>query len=71
MLLKIPFLHSYLDFVPGDLGNSSDDYGEGFQQDLKFFDQNYEGYWDRAMLSDYCWSTVKDTDTKKYKIVNF
>lgn len=67
MSLKIHFLYSHLDFFPENLGQVSDEHGERFHQDLKFFEQNYQGYWDQAMLGDYCWSIIRDTDTNKYK----
>lgn len=54
MSLKIHFLHSLLDFFPKNLGEISDEHGERFHQDFKFFEQNYQGYWDQAMLGDYC-----------------
>ena len=44
MSLKILFLHSHLDFFPENLGNVSDEHGERFHQDLKTFEQNYQGY---------------------------
>ncbi|CAH1114358.1 unnamed protein product [Psylliodes chrysocephalus] len=49
MSLKINFLHSHLDFFPENLGEVSDEHGERFHQDLKFFEQNYQGYWNQAM----------------------
>ncbi|GBP78947.1 hypothetical protein EVAR_57898_1 [Eumeta japonica] len=43
MSLKIHFLHSYLDFFPENLGSVSDEYGERFHQDLKTFEERYQG----------------------------
>lgn len=67
MSLKIHFLHSHLDFFPENLGGMSDEHGERFHQDLKSFEQNYQGFWDQNMLGDYCWSVVRDTDENIYK----
>ena len=67
MSLKIHFLHSHLDFFPENLGSVSDEYGERFHQDLKLFEQNYQGFWDENVLGDYCWSVVRDTDENSYK----
>lgn len=67
MSLKVHFLHSHLDFFPENLGKVNDEHRERFHQDLKFFGQDYQGYWDQAMLGDYCWSIIIDTDTNIYK----
>ncbi|CAK1588524.1 unnamed protein product [Parnassius mnemosyne] len=64
---KIHFLYPHLDFFSENHRHVSGEHGERFHQDLKFFEQNYQGYWDEAMLGDYCWSIMRDIDTNKYK----
>jgi len=66
MSLKIHFLHSHLDFFPGNLGDTSDEQGERLHQDLQRIEKNYKGYWDEGMLSDYCWSIMRETDSTTY-----
>lgn len=67
MSLKIHFLHSHLNFFPENLESVSDEHGERFHQDLKSFEDRYQGFWDKNMLADYCWSTLRDTDINQYK----
>lgn len=67
MSLKIHFLHSHLDFFPDNLGDTSDEQGERLHQDLQRIEKNYKGFWDEGMLSDYCWSLIRETDPKNYK----
>lgn len=67
MSLKIHFLHSHLDFFPENLGQFSDEHGERFHQDLKMFEERYQGYWDQNMLADYCWSIIRETEQSDYK----
>lgn len=55
MSLKIHLLDSHLDFFPENLGDVSDEQGERFHQDIAGMERRYQGRWDEAMLSDYCW----------------
>ncbi|EFN89517.1 hypothetical protein EAI_06206, partial [Harpegnathos saltator] len=56
MSLKIHFLHSHLDFFPGNLGDTSDEQGERLHQDMAKIERRYQGFWDDGMMSDYCWT---------------
>lgn len=67
MSLKIHFLHSHLDFFPDNLGSVSDEHGERFHQDLKTYEERYQGFCDENMLADYCWSVLRETDANQYK----
>ena len=67
MSLKIYFLHSHLDFFSDNLGDTSDEQGERLHQDLQKIERNYQGFWDESMLSDYCWSLIRETDLNNYK----
>jgi hypothetical protein len=67
MSLKIHFLHSHLDFFRENLGSTSDEQGERFHHDLKFFGDQHKGFWDESMLGDYCWSVIRETDAENYK----
>ncbi|KDR24340.1 hypothetical protein L798_04828, partial [Zootermopsis nevadensis] len=50
MSLKIHFLHSQLDFFPGNLDDVSDEH-----QDIRTMEERYQRRWDSAMMGDYCW----------------
>lgn len=67
MSLKIHFLHSHLDFFPQNLGAVSDEQGERAHQDLMKIERNYQGFWDKSMLGDYCWTLIRETEPTKYK----
>ncbi|RLU15717.1 hypothetical protein DMN91_011472 [Ooceraea biroi] len=67
MSLNIHFLHSHLDFFPENLGDTSDEQGERLHQDLQRIEKNYQGFWDEGMMSDYCWTLLRETEPKQYK----
>ena len=67
MSLKIHFLHSHLDFFPENCGAVSDEHGECFQQDISSMEKRYQGKWNCAMLTDYCWTLARDAPTVGYK----
>lgn len=72
MSLKIHFLHSHLDFFANNLGDESDEHGERFHQEIKQMESRYQGYWNEAMMGDFCWFLVRETDNnakRKKKIV--
>jgi len=60
MSLKIHFLHSHLDFFPGNCGMFSDEHGERFHQDIAMMEKRYQGKWSISMLGDYCWTLLRD-----------
>lgn len=64
MSLKIHFLHSHLNFFPENLGNESDEHGERFHQQMKIMERRYQGFWDEAMMGDYCWFLFRETNCK-------
>ena len=63
MSLKINFLHAHLhlDFFPENLGAERVEYGERFQQQMKFMETRYQGFWNETMMSDYCWFLIPKT----------
>jgi len=67
MSLKIHFLHSHMDFFPENCGAVSDEHGERFHQDISSIQKRYQGKWNCAMLSDYCWTLATDAPTTEYK----
>ena len=64
--LKIHFLHSHSDFIPGKLGSVSDEHGERFHQDIATIEKRYQGKWSTSSLADYCWSFIRDDPNKKH-----
>ena len=67
MLLKIHFLHSHLDFFPENCDAESDEHGERFRQYISSMEKRYQGKWNCATLTDYCWTVARDTPTMEYK----
>jgi len=65
--LKILFLHSHLGFFPENYGAVSDEHGERFHQDISSMEKRYQGKWNCAMLTDYCWTLARDAPTMEYK----
>ena len=61
MSLKMHFLFSHFDFFKQNLGHFSEEHGERFHQDMKNIEQRYQGRWDEAMMGDYIWSIVHET----------
>jgi hypothetical protein len=56
-----------LDFFPQNLGAVSDEHGERFYQDIADMEKRYQGKWSGNMLSDYCWSIIRDVPETNYK----
>uniref|UniRef100_A0A1B0CSA1 Uncharacterized protein n=1 Tax=Lutzomyia longipalpis TaxID=7200 RepID=A0A1B0CSA1_LUTLO len=55
MSLKIHFFHAHLDKFPENCGDFSDEQGERFHQDITTMESNYQGFWGKSMMADYCW----------------
>lgn len=66
MSLKIHLLDAHLDIFPDNLGDVSDEQGERFHQDIARIERMYQGRWDEAMMSDYCWSLQRDNKNYEY-----
>jgi hypothetical protein len=56
-----------LDFFPQNLGAVSDEHGERFHQDIAVMEKWYQGKLSVNMLSDYCWSIIRDVPETYYK----
>jgi hypothetical protein len=67
MSLKIHFLRSRLDFFLQNLDAISDEHGERFNQGISVMEKRYQGKWSVNMLSDYCWSIIRDVPETSYK----
>lgn len=60
MLLKVHFLHSYLDVFAEKFGAVSDEQGERFRQGISSTEHQYQGLWNEGLLADYCWILYRD-----------
>ena len=60
MSIKVHFLHSHLDRFSENLDDVSDEQGEKFHQDIKVMEEQYQGRWDKSMMSGYCWCLKRD-----------
>jgi len=66
MSIKLHYLFSHLDWFPDNLGEVSKEV-ERFHQAVKTMETRYHGRWDRHMMSDYCWSLIRDSSQQNYK----
>jgi len=67
MSLQILFLHLHLDFSPENCGAVSDEHRGRFHQDISSMEKRYEGKWNCAMLTNYCWTLARNAPTMEYK----
>lgn len=67
MLLQLHFLHSHLDYFPGNMGAVSDEHGERFCQDVSQIEKRCSGEWSSNVLANCCWSLILVTLTGEYK----
>lgn len=63
--LKIHFLANHLDFFPENLGDTSDEHGERFHQDIAFMEARYNGKDHCRMLQEYLWSLCREGSNYK------
>ena len=66
MSIKMHYLFSHMDRFPENLGAMSDEQGERFHQDLKEMETRYQGRWDAAMMTDYCWTLKRDISSAEH-----
>lgn len=52
---------------PHNLGDVSDEHGERFHQQMKAMERRYHGFWDAAMMGDYIWSLIRETEYESNK----
>ena len=67
MSVKLHYLFSHLDYFPENLGNVSEEQGKRFHQDIKMMQETYQGRWDAQMMSDYCWTLIRDCTERSYR----
>lgn len=59
--LKNHFLHPHQNF-PLKTYNEPEEY---FNQGIQFYGGKYQGFWNKDMLSDYCWYTSREIDINR------
>ncbi|CAH0550101.1 unnamed protein product [Brassicogethes aeneus] len=52
---------------PENLGDVSDEHGERFHQQMNAMERRYHGFWDAAMMGDYIWSLIRETEYESSK----
>ena len=67
MSTKIHYLFSHLGQFPENLGEVSEEQGKRFHQAIENMEMKYQGRWDSRMMSDYCWSLMRDSTQQNYK----
>lgn len=61
MITKMHFLHIRLNKFLDNLGNTSEEGGDMFHQDIKIMEQRHRYTWDKHMMTDFCWSFQRET----------
>ena len=54
------FLNSHIDYFPENCGYTSECPGERFHQDIRIMEERYQGRVDVNMMTNYCWSIMRD-----------
>ena len=60
MSIKLHYLFSHQDYLQENLGDVSEEQEERFHRDIKTMEERYQGCWDSHMMSDYCWTLIRD-----------
>lgn len=62
---KIHYLHQHLDFFTDDLGKISDERGERFHQQIKKFEEPFQGKAMQNMLAEYVWNSFEEEEEQR------
>lgn len=62
MSLKLHMLHSHLNVFKENMGAYSEEHGERFHQDIMDFERRYQGQYNEAMMGDYIWNLIRESD---------
>ena len=66
MSIKAHFLYSHLDKFQDNCGDVSDEQGEWFHQEIKTMEEHNQGWWDKQMMVDYCWTIKRDLNNTEH-----
>ena len=62
MSMKVHMLYAHLDEFKENLGAYSEERGERFHHDIKYFESRYEGQYYENMMGDYIWGLIRESD---------
>lgn len=62
---KIHYLHEHLDFFRENLGKISDEHGERFHQQIKAFENRFQGKANENMLAEYVWNSFEEEEVQR------
>ncbi|CAK8684284.1 unnamed protein product [Clavelina lepadiformis] len=62
MSLKLHVLHAYLDEFKDNMGDCSEKQGERFHQDIRYFEERYQGQYNENMMGDYIWNLLRESE---------
>lgn len=65
MSLKIHYLHQHLDFFKDDLGKISYEQGKRFHQQMKKFEERFQGKAMQNMLAEYIWNSFEEEEEQR------
>lgn len=74
MSLKVHMLHAHIDKFKNNMRAYSEEQGERFHQDIKNFEQRYQGQYNENMMGDYIWGLLRESTydhKRKSKNVHF
>lgn len=61
MSLKLYLMDSHVNDFADNPNQKGEEQGERAHQDMQEVESRYQGFWDKAMLADYCWMLDRDT----------
>ncbi|CAK8673450.1 unnamed protein product [Clavelina lepadiformis] len=62
MSLKLHVLHAHLDEFKDNMGDYSEEQGERFHQDIRSFEERYQGQYNENMMGDYIWNLLRESE---------
>lgn len=62
---KIHYLHQHPDFFRENLGKLSDEHGERFHQQIKIFEERFQGKPIENMLAEYVWNAFEEEEEQR------
>ncbi|KAG9472349.1 hypothetical protein GDO78_020011 [Eleutherodactylus coqui] len=65
MSLKLQILDAHLDHFKRNMGESSEERGERFHQDVMAFARRYQAQYNESVMGDYIWGLIRDSGRRK------
>ena len=66
MSVKVHFLHSHVNYFPGNLEAMIEEQGESFHQDIKTMEKRYQGRWNTNKMANYCWCRKREVSGSSF-----